>query len=570
VTEERTRTGSALKSVTADVRTSFAALGRSFRSPDIAKALAAYLAFTITEWAAFIALIVYAYKDGGSVMVGLVSLLQLIPAALLAPVGSVLGDRHRRELVLSCAYASLTATTTMAAVALLLDAPAPLVYVSATTAGWVITLVRPTHASLLPRLARTPEELSSAYAASSLLESFSILLGPLLAGALMSLAPGSLSGPGVVDATLAAMLLLGTVSVASIRIRTEPAHDGGTSGIRVVASDAVEGVRAVARDRRSLLLVATMGLTMVQLGFVDVLIVVLAFDIVGTGEAGVGFLTASIGVGAVVGAMFAIGVATRWRASRSFRWGISWSGLSIAGIAAQPALAGAFLAMSGAGGVLADVNGRVMLQRLIPDKQLSRAFGVLESLYMAGEGVGSFLASLIVVAVGPRWTLLIAGVFLPAVALIGRRALVALDVGIRIPSEEMALLRSIRFFAPLPMPMLERLARNLVPISVPAGSVVVSQGDAGDRFHAIVEGAVEVLESGRRVTTLGPGGSFGEIALIRDVPRTATVVATTACSLLALDRDEFLRAITGHDAASEAAHGLATERLEELEASREP
>jgi MFS family permease len=569
VEEERPETGSPVRRVLADVQTSFAALGRSFGSPDIAKALAAYLAFTITEWAAFIALIVYAYEDGGSVMVGLVSLLQLIPAALIAPVGSVLGDRHRRERVLLYSYASLTATTTLAAVALLTTAPAPLVYASATTAGWVITLVRPTHASLLPRLAQTPEELSSAFAASSLLESLSILLGPLLAGGLMALAPGSLSPSGVVDAALAAMLFLGTVSVASIRVRTEPAKDGGPSGVRVVASDAVEGVRAVARDRRSLLLVATMGLTMVQLGFVDVLIVVLAFDVVGTGDAGVGFLTASIGVGAVVGAMLAVGVAARWRASRSFRWGISWSGVSIAGIAAQPALASVFLAMSGVGGALADVNGRVMLQRLIPDKQLSRAFGVLESVYMAGEGVGSFLASLIIVAIGPRWTLLIAGVLLPSVALLGRRALIALDVGIRIPSEEMALLRSTRFFAPLPTPMLERLARNLVPIHVPDGSVVIRQGDAGDRFYAIVEGAVEVLEGGRRVATLGPGGSFGEIALIRDVPRTATVVATTESKLLALDRDEFLRAITGHEAASEAAHGLATERLDELGASRE-
>jgi MFS family permease len=570
VEEERPETGSPVGRVLADVRTSFAALGRSFRSPDIAKALAAYLAFTITEWAAFIALIVYAYEDGGSVMVGLVSLLQLIPAALIAPVGSVLGDRHRRERVLLYAYASLTAATTLAAVALLMTAPAPLVYASATTAGWVITLVRPTHASLLPRLARTPEELSSAYAASSLLESVSILLGPLLAGGLMALAPGSLSGSGVVDAALAAMLFLGTVSVASIRVRTEPAKDGGTSGVRVVAADAVEGVRAVARDRRSLLLVATMGLAMVQLGFVDVLIVVLAFDVVGTGDAGVGFLTASIGVGAVVGATLAVGVAARWRASRSFRWGISWSGLSIAGIAAQPALASFFLAMSGVGGALADVNGRVMLQRLIPDKQLSRAFGVLESVYMAGEGVGSFLASLIIVAIGPRWTLLIAGVLLPSVALLGRRALIALDVGIRIPSEEMSLLRSTRLFAPLPAPMLERLARNLIPIHVPDGSVVITQGDVGDRFYSIVEGAVEVLEGGRRVKTLGPGGSFGEIALIRDVPRTATVVATTESKLLALDRDEFLRAITGHEAASEAAHGLATERLDELEASRDP
>ncbi len=567
--EERAGNGSALKGVLADLRTSLTALASSFRSPDIAKALAAYLAFTITEWAAFIALIVYAFQDGGSVMVGLVSLLQLIPAAVLAPIGSVLGDRHRRERVLLYAYASLAATTALAALALLTGAPAPLVYVSATSAGWMITLVRPTHASLIPRLARTPQELSSAYAAGSVLESSSILLGPLLAGGLMSLAPGSVSGPGVVDAVLAVLLLLGTVSVASIRVRTEPAHDSGNSGIRVVASEAVAGVRAVARDRRSLLLVLTMGLALVQLGFIDVLIVILAFDVLGTGDAGVGFLTASIGVGAVVGAAFAIGLAARWRSSRSFRWGVSWSGISIAGIAAQPALAGVFLAMSGAGGALADVNGRVMLQRLIPDKQLSRAFGVLESLYMAGEGVGSFLASLLVVVLGTRWTLLIAGMLLPATALLGRRAFDALDVGVRIPSEEMALLRSTRIFAPLPTPMLERLARNLVPISVPDGSVVITQGEAGDRFYAIVEGTVEVFVDGRPITTLGPGGSFGEIALIRDVPRTATVVATSESRLLALDRDEFLRAIVGHEDTSDAAHGLATERLDELESRRD-
>ena len=567
--EERAENGSALSGVLADIRMSLRALASSFRSPDIARSLAGYSAFTITEWAAFIALIVYAYEDGGSVMVGLVSLLQLIPAAILAPIGSVLGDRHRRERVLLYAHASLAAMIAVAALALLTDAPAPLVYASATSAGWVVTLIRPTHASLLPRLARTPEELSSAYAATGVLESCSIFLGPLLAGGLMGLAPGALSGPGVVDAALTVLLFLGTLAVASIRVRTEPAHDAGTAGARVVLSDAVGGIRAVATDRRSLLLVLMMGLALVQLGFLDVLIVVLAFDVLGTGDAGVGFLTASIGIGAIVGATFAIGLAARWRSSRAFRWGVTSSGISVAAIAAQPPLAGIFLAMSGAGAALADVNGRVMLQRLMPDKQLSRAFGVLESLYMAGEGVGSFLASLLLVAIGSRWTLLIAGVLLPAAAALGRRSLAALDVGVRIPSEEMALLRSTRIFAPLPIPMLERLARNLIPMSAPKGTTVIRQDEAGDRFYAIAEGEVEVLVDGQRIATEGPGGSFGEIALIRDVPRTATVVATTESRLLALDRDEFLRAITGHDAASDAAHEVATERLDEIESRRD-
>jgi len=133
----------------------------------------------------------------------------------------------------------------------------------------------------------------------------------------------------------------------------------------------------------------------------------------------------------------------------------------------------------------------------------------------------------------------------------------------------MALLRSTRIFAPLPTPMLERLARNLIPISVPVGSAVITQGEGGDRFYAIVQGTVQVLVDGRQITTLGPGGSFGEIALIRDVPRTATVVATSESKLLALDRDEFLRAIVGHEDTSDAAYGLATERLDELESRRD-
>lgn len=553
----------AVGGVLADVRSAVTALASAFRSRELAEALIAYLAFSISEWAAFIALIVYAYEDGGSVMVGAVSLLQLIPAAVLAPLGAVLGDRHRRERVLLFAHGSLAATMALAAAALLTDAPAPLVYASATVAGWTMVLIRPTHASLLARLARTPEELTSAYAATGLLESLSILVGPLLAGLLMGLAGASVSGPGLVDAALAALLAAGTLSVAAIGVRTEPAHEGG-SDLRAVAGEASAGVRAVARDRRALLLVLTMGLTLVQLGFVDVLIVVLAFEVLGTGEAGVGFLNAAIGTGAIVGAGVAVAVAFRWRSSRSFRWGISLSGLSIAGIAAQPTLAGGLLALGGAGSTLADVNGRVMLQRLMPDKQLARAFGVLESLYMAGEGVGSFVASVLVVAVGPRWTLLAGGLLLPAVAVLARRGLGSIDVGVRVPEEEIALLRATPIFAPLPAPMLERLARNLVPIRAPAGTTVIAQGHRGDRFYVIVDGAVDVTADGRHVGDLGPGGAFGEIALLRDVPRTATVTASTDLHLLALDRDEFLRAVTGHEPAERAVHDLADERLEEL------
>jgi len=556
--------GSVARRVLADVRSSLTSFVDTFRSPDLAKVQAALLAFSITEWAAFIALIVYAYQDGGSVMVGLVSLLYLIPAALLAPVGAVLGDRHRRERVLVLAFAALAVTTGLAAAALLLELPSTVVYLTGTSAGWLVVLVRPTHASLLPRLAQSPEQLTSAYAATGLIESASALLGPLLAGGLMALAPGSISGPGLVDAVLAAMLAVGTVCVATIRTRTEPAHDSAPMSVRVLRSEAVDGIRAVKNDRRTLVLVVAMGLALFQLGFIDVLIVVLAFDLLGTGDAGVGFLTASIGVGSVLGAALAVGLPARGRSSPAFQLGSAVSGLAIVGIAAQPGLAGGLLAISGGGWTVADVKGRMMLQRLIPDKHLSRAFGVLESLYMAGEGIGSFVASLLVVAIGTRPTLVVAGLLLPLTILLTRRRLTELDVGVRIPEGEMELLRGTRIFAPLPAPALERVARNLIPVSAPSGTKVIIEGDPhGDRFYAIVEGTVDVDVGGHVIATEGPGSCFGEIALLDDVPRTATVTATSDLRLLALDRDDFLRAVTGHEPSDEAARAFAAERKSE-------
>lgn len=554
--------GSAVRRVLTDARSSLTSFARTFRSPDLAKAQVAFLAFSIAEWAVYIALIVYAFQDGGSVMVGLVSLLSLIPAALLAPVGAVLGDRHRRERVLLLAHTALAVMTGLAALALLLEAPAPVVYLAGTTAGWLVVLVRPTHASLLPRLAHTPEELTSGFAAVGVIESVSALVGPLLAGGVMALAGGSISGPGLVYAVLAVMLAVGAGCVATIRTRTEPAHDGEPLSTRVLASEAATGVRAVARDRRSLLLVFAMGLALFQLGFVDVLIVVLAFEVIGTGDAGVGFLTASIGVGSIVGAALAVGLSTR-RSSPAFQSGSAISGLSLLGIAASPALAGGFLAVSGAGWTLADVNGKLMLQRLIPDKHLSRAFGVLESLYMAGEGLGAFIASILVVAIGPRPTLIVAGLMLPVTILLFRRRLRAIDVGLRIPEGEMELLRGMRIFAPLPAPTLERVARNLVPVSAARGAQVITEGDVGDRFYAIADGTVDVDVRGRVIATEGPGSCFGEIALLHDVPRTATVTANSDLRLLALDRDDFLRAVTGHEPSDDAARAFAAERISE-------
>jgi signal-transduction protein with cAMP-binding, CBS, and nucleotidyltransferase domain len=183
---------------------------------------------------------------------------------------------------------------------------------------------------------------------------------------------------------------------------------------------------------------------------------------------------------------------------------------------------------------------------------------------MGSEGLGAFAGAALVASLGTPWTFVIAGAIVPVVCLALRRGLRAVDVGARVPAEDLALLRTTSLFEPLPPSALERLARNSVPVVVSAGTVVIREGDVGDRLYVIAEGHADVTTSGNHVATLGPGDHVGEIALLRDVPRTATVTASTPVRLLSLERDVFLRTMTGHEPAHAAAHSAAEDRLHEL------
>ena len=207
---------------------------------------------------------------------------------------------------------------------------------------------------------------------------------------------------------------------------------------------------------------------------------------------------------------------------------------------------------------------------MIPDEKLTRALGVLESLYMGSEGIGAFLATVMIAGFGPRWTLLVAGGLVPAVAFFARHGLASIDVGVRVPAREMAILRKTDLFRSMPAPALERIARNLVPVDVAAGHDVVREGELGDRFYAIERGRVLVVAGGTRISELSEGQYFGEIALLHDVPRVATVTAESDLRLLALDRGEFLRAVTGQPDVENLARRVAASRVEELRSDDHP
>jgi MFS family permease len=187
-----------------------------------------------------------------------------------------------------------------------------------------------------------------------------------------------------------------------------------------------------------------------------------------------------------------------------------------------------------------DVSGRTLLQRVAPPEVLARAFGLLEGFSMGGLAVGAAVAPFLVETFGIGAALLIVGAALPLTLVLTIRPLLRLETVPRTPPREIRLLRAIPIFASLPSPTLERLAATLERIDAPAGAVIVRQGDAGDRFYVIDEGIVSVTIDGHAVRQLGPGDFFGEIALLRDVPRTASVAAREAVRLYALPRDAFL------------------------------
>ena len=548
------------RTAVAELGTSARVCREALRIPDLRRVELAFFGFNMAEWAIYIAIAVYAYGQSGARGVGLVSAIQLIPAAVFAPFASVLGDRYRREVMLLVAYGVQVATIGATAVALLLDAPAPAVYALAAVAATGITLVRPVHTALLPALTRSPDKLTAAFVADSTIESAAVVLGPALAGGIMTV-----SGPGTVYAAMAGLLVVSWILVGRIGIRTTPASR--PAGGERLLQEALAGFELLRRDRRAGLVVGVLGAGLFVLGILDVVIVVLAFELFDSGESGTGFLGAAMGIGALIGSAATIALIARQRLCGPLRGGMLLYGAPIALIAAAPVPGLAFpaLAAAGAGFSLSDVTGRLMLQRLVPDQKLARAFGVLEGAYMAAEGIGAVVGAALVAGLGLQGTLIVTGLLLPAVALVARRRLTEADVGLHVSPEHVHLLHSLPLFAALGPREVELLAEHLSPVEAAAGDLVVAEGDVGELFYVIETGDADVSQGGRTLRSLSAGDSFGEIALLRSVPRTATVTARTPMTLLALGRAPFLEAVTRYAPGVVAANEIVESHLATLQ-----
>jgi MFS family permease len=528
--------------------------------------LAAYLLYIAAEYGVWIAVTLYAYARGGATTAGLVLIAQLVPAALVAPLGSVLGDRMRRDRALRLGYL-VQAVTYLAGGLAFWFAPAIVAYAAAVVFSSAITLTRPVHNAILPQLAETPEELTAANSLSGVAEGFGILLGPILTSVLVAVSSPALPVTVFSGAALAAALLTRRLRLHEVAGTAA----GGAEPDRVVRA-ALDGLRELGRERGAAALVALAGAQSVLLGMLDVFFAVLAIDVLARGEGAAGLLSAAVGAGGLVGAGATAVLVGRRRLAGPIELGAGITGGAVAAVAATAAFGPVvvLLALAGAGRSFLDVAVRTLLQRSVRDEILARAFGLQEGLSMLSLAIGAAAVPIFISLFGARGALVAAGAFLPAVALALFAALRGLDRRAVLPDPaRLRLLRSIPLFQPLDQPAVELLVHRLVPVEAPAGTVVIREGDQGDRFFAIEEGEAVVTVGGREITRLGPGDHFGEIALLRDVPRTATVTSATDLRLLALEREDFLAAVTGSRPSSEAADELVERRLSEQRLDRD-
>jgi hypothetical protein len=383
-------------------------------------------------------------------------------------------------------------------------------------------------------------------------------VGPALGGLLLAL-----TSPGVVFAATAGAFVWSALNV--VRIPASPPERGDRAE-EALHREALAGFQTIFGTPSLRLVVGLYSAQTLVAGALNVLVVVAALELFDLGRSGPGLLNSAIGIGGLVGAAVALALVGFRGLGTVFALGLVLWGLPLVLMGAWPATVAAliFLALLGVGNTLVDVSGLTLLQRTAPPAVLARVFGVLESLIVATLGLGAILAPALAALLGVRGALVVVGVLLPVLASLSWARLRAIDERSAVPESELELLQALPLFAPLPPATLEHLAGSLERVPEAAGEEITRQGEPGERFYIVAEGEVDVVIDGRVAATLGPGEHFGEIALLRDVPRTATVTARSDAVLLALDRDEFVSAVTGHPASREAADAVVAARLARL------
>lgn len=531
-----------------------AAIRAVLRNGAVGRLEIGWLAANANTYAFLVVTLVVAYDAGGAAAVGLLGVVRAVPPTLLAPLAGVPAARWPPGRVLLAVNLGRASAVVMTGAVLAIDGPLAVVFLLVAIEAGFGGLTRPLHMSVLPWVARTPGELVAANIASSAAEGLGTLFGPAIAGLALAL-----GGPTEATATTAGLMLLAVLSVASVRIPT--VRTVATSGQWRVAL--LSGARTAVRTPAVRWTLLDAWLQTAVRGMLNVLLVVAAIDRLAMGGSGVGTLNAAIGAGGFVGALLALSLTGRTAFSSTAMLALALWGLPIAAIAitTEPVVAIALLAVVGLSNAIFDVSLFTLLQRGTPNEGRAGVLGLLDSGAAASAAVGGVLASILVGTLGVQAGLVVAGACLPVAAAISLPFLRRAEGRDVRNARESAVLAADPLLGLLSLSVLEELAAVLEPVAYQPGESLIREGEPGDRYVMIATGEVEVSRQGTLLRRLGPGSGVGEISLLRDIPRTASVRALGPVVGYALGRDAFLSALTGHRPARAAADSIVDAHL---------
>ena len=504
------------------------------RNPALGRLLAGEFISGIGDWLYLVAILVVVYAESNSpVLLGVIGAARILPYVLLSVPAGMVADRFDRRMVLLVTDVARGVIMIGLAAAVSLSSPTWVIIALSILAACFSTFFGPAIGALLPSLV-DERDLGTANSAWATLDNVAFIIGPAIAGIL--LASGGLGVAFLINAASFAVVAV-ILWFLPVPGRAAPKADAAEEEAK--AADG--GWRKMLRPLAGPLVLD--AATSFVIGGVNVMTVVIAVDVLGAGESGTGFLQAATGVGGVVAGVSGGALLAR-RLSVPLVIGGVVGGIGLAWLALSGGLVMAMIAIgvAVAGLLLLEVVNTTMIQRIVPDELRGRAMGVLQTSSAIVYSLGSLLMPILAAVFGVPFVLVAAGVIVFA-GVTG--ALLLLETRPEAPAIDPVRLRLLdqEIFAGLPPARIEAAARQLVAVPVEAGEVVVRQGDVADRFYVVDAGTMRVTQQSDGVETelreLGPGSLFGEIGLLRSIPRTATVTATTPGVLYALDADAF-------------------------------
>lgn len=547
---------------TAGVRGSLRAV---LGNPNLRRVQLAFLGSAIGDWAYATAIVVWAYDAGGASAVGIWLGIRFVLGALTAPIGALFADRWPRKRLMMLTDFLRAILVTGAAAFVALDVAPLVVFVLATLASLLASPFMIAQRALLPSLSRTPGELAAANGLHSTIDALAFFVGPAMAAALLVLTDVPVVLLANVVTFLWSMALVSRIRVPAATVKPEPDPTDEPAEPPVkesFVSETLAGFKFIGRDRVLLLTTIQVSLQTVIAGAMAVFLVVMADEILDSRDAGLGYLNAMIGIGSIFGGAVAISRASKGKLGQDLTVGVVLWSLPLLLVSVWPTPAACFIAAAllGLANPLVDVNLDTIMQRLAPDEVLGRVFGALESCFIATMAIGALLMPLLLQLMSLQAALVVLALPVGVLALIGLPAMIRLDAQLVAPPG-LELLRGLDLFAPLDPATTEQLAQSLEERRFAPGDVLVREGEESDLFYVIASGRVEVTQADRVLRQEGPGEYFGEIGLLRDVPRTATVTALEDTVVHVLTRADFLRAVSGHREAGLAAEATVRRRL---------